>query len=228
MNTSKLSLPLLFALLVCSGPGHADSVAQLLKNVLPASCNFSSDFVQNKTISAIPKPISSSGQLLFSCNHGLIWQTQQPITDILIYNHRNIQLKSIDGSRYLTLNDIRHQQIAKLLISLMQADTETLLADFIVEDLSQVPATSLSLTPKNAMAKKSIDTIVLTKDPQTDMLEIVINNANRQTIQLLINNNQTYANLNREQYSHTCKNTLALPKACDVILNPDFYSAGTP
>jgi len=123
---------------------------------LPQHCHFSSQFKQTKSLVSLPVPLKSSGNIYFSCQAGLIWQTQLPIQEELVLTQRSVHFQYSQTNQLETINSLQTQFLSKLLIGLISVNKSYINETFSVETLSE---NQFKLTPNNNKVKKAIESI---------------------------------------------------------------------
>ena len=232
MNTSylKKAKQLLFIFSLTSiSVSATETDKHELKSLLPSDCIFSGDFIQSKTIKALPQPLLSSGKLFFSCKQGLIWHNETPFAESLIYTRDALHFRSLPDNDPEALHGQQHHYLAKFLISLLSADTEQIEKDFVVELNKKDNSSGATLIPSNEIIKKGLKSINLEKkvENEKEMLSITIDNANEQSIALAITNLSTYLNPYPDNKENPCETalstTLPTTNACDILSTPQHY-----
>ena len=193
--------------------------SEILQSMLPIDCAFSANFTQSQVIQDIPKPITSNGALLFSCQHGLVWRTQTPTLQILLYGSKgkvNTKHAKIDADGKLEyLSGRSTRQMAALLNAIMGSDTAYILKRFDITQSEQSTVSKrIHLTPKNKHLKKFITHIEL--DKQAEIVVIRIINNDTESITINLNNITNYDALNTE----ICHMALSQEKAiCELFIS---------
>lgn len=131
---------------------------QLLTDYLPTSCYHSGAYRQEKKLDGINQPLESQGNFIFSCQHGLIWHTQSPVTETAVYTARGKHFLVVD-EQASPLDNRVHKALGTLLNHLMGGDTQYLLRNFTIEE----KAHSLQLTPKHKRLKRAVQGIDITQ-----------------------------------------------------------------
>jgi len=193
--------------------------SKILQSMLPTHCAFSANFTQSQVIQDIPKPITSNGALLFSCQHGLVWRTQTPTLQTLLYgskgkvNTKHAKINAHGKLEYLSGRSTR--QMAALLNAIMGSDTTYILKRFNVTQSEQSTVSNrIHLTPKNKHLKKFITHIELDKQAEIVIIRIINNDTESVTINM--NNITNYDALNTE----ICHIALSQKKAiCELFIS---------
>lgn len=132
-----------------------------LNDVLPSECYVRGSYTQNKILSALPRAVSSHGTFLFHCERGLIWHTQTPVEETLIYTRgRKHYYVDAQGTASVLSGKV-HKRLAKLLNGLIGADSRYLEKYFIpTVDNNQ----HVQLAPKKRAMKKFIQAIDIVRE----------------------------------------------------------------
>src|SRR5690606_40113695 len=56
-----------------------------LQRFFPQDCHHHGLFTQQKTLTALAQPLTSEGRFAFSCKAGLIWHSDNPLRETLVY-----------------------------------------------------------------------------------------------------------------------------------------------
>lgn len=213
MKRILLSLCFAWSLLTTATWGSTD--AGQLANMLPNSCLFVAEFVQKRQLPALPTPLKSDGLLFFNCHQGLIWQTLNPIDEAVIYTSQKRYFRS-DGKTFEHLNGPVHDHLAKLLLSLMGADTKVLLQQFAVATDEQQG--SLTLTPLDSGLQRALTEIQLISTTSGQTIHIA--NKNKQTTEIQLLNIKNLSEKDEKQFKQTCLKAVGRPQACSLLAAP--------
>lgn len=207
----------------------------LLSELLPQQCVFAGEFTQSRTLQNIPVPLISSGKLFFSCDGGLIWQTNIPITETLVYSKQKHYFQIQDDGQVQGLKTRVHAYLAQVLLSLMGADIEQLQQNFVVSDgveevsveknqtkESNKQSMTAVLQPRNKRFKKFLREIVLVHKDDIRTIEMI--NVDGQT---------TLVEISQPKYFDepvdvlsSCREFLGQQdKACDVLIHHKNYQS---
>ncbi|MFL0798863.1 MAG: hypothetical protein K6L80_00320 [Agarilytica sp.] len=178
-----------------------------LEKMIPETCYASGTYAQSKTLEGIKSPLNSSGRFIFSCKAGLIWGTESPISETLIYTSNGKQF-TIDDDHAKPINNRAHQHIGKLLNGIIGGNAQYL-KKYFTESTS---SNNTVLTPKNRRMKKFISSITLRKQHDTSIISIDL--LPEQRLVLEISDTKNYDTLDL----HSCgKIYTALPSACNFL-----------
>ena len=197
--------------------------AQNLKTILPQDCQFSATFAQQKKLAEIPIPLNSSGNFLFSCKQGLIWNQIQPFREALLYTKHHINF-DISQDKVKSLKGSLHYSLSKVLIGLMRGDVAYIEKNFSVQPLDDQARAGYLLIPSNTYMKKAIARIALWKTKLTGAVHYQITDVQQQQTLVTIENIQS---LDERQYSNVvdaCVGLLGFSKnTCDALRYPMRY-----
>jgi len=121
------------------------------------TCSFTGTFEQVKTLAGLPEPLVSNGVFYYHCDRGVIWKTQQPVSESLVFQKLGQAYKVNDGQS-VRLKSRQGKLLGQLLNNLISGDTARLETYF---ELSQSNEQQLHLKPKKPSIKRAIKTIVL-------------------------------------------------------------------
>ncbi len=160
MNLNHIiTLPsaLLFSFL-CS-PLHSSEIGGNidLNNPFPKGpCSFSGNFVQTKIITGLDKKLASTGAFYYHCDSGVIWSTNTPIEETLVFSRSgdNFQIKD---QQALKLKSRQSKLLGKLLNSMMSGDRTEIEQQFLINNTES----GYELLPKKKSLKRAIKSIQL-------------------------------------------------------------------
>jgi hypothetical protein len=185
-----------------------------LSNYLPEGCYHAGEYQQHKTLAGMDKPLITDGSFVFNCNQGLIWHTQSPITETIIYKAQGDHfMVRADGSTQV-LDSRAQRAMGKILNNLIGGNSDYLQQTFsIVEKESSIEKEdSVELTPKNKQMQKFLHSLSIT--PQTDSVKITLQLAEQETIVIRIFARRSFTTLEQTQ----CEQLPKLPpQACKIL-----------
>ena len=179
-----------------------------LSSYLPEGCYHAGEYQQHKTLAGMDKPLITDGSFAFNCNQGLIWHTQSPISETIIYKAQgNHVVVRADGSTQV-LDSRAQRALGKILNNLIGGNSDYLQQTFsIVENEDRV-----ELTPKNKQMQKFLHSLSIT--PQTDSVKITLQLAEQETIAIRIFARRSFTRLEQPQ----CEQLPKLPpQACKIL-----------
>ncbi|MBL4851587.1 MAG: outer membrane lipoprotein carrier protein LolA [Gammaproteobacteria bacterium] len=189
-----------------------------LAETLPQHCLLSGNFTQTRRLRTLPAPLVSSGQFFFSCHNGLIWQTESPINETLVYTQQEYYFQIKEEQSPQLLQSRLHDHLAKILLGLMSADKHYLQEQFTINNESNNKM-SFILKPKDKQLKRGLKKIILRQENALNTIKIV--NINKETTRIVISNTQ---DLNWQSNNHTqsfCQDlTAKIQLACDILMQP--------
>jgi len=196
------------ALLLAFAPLITWADASKLSTYLPEGCYHSGEYQQQKTLVGMDKPLITDGSFAFNCNQGLIWHTQSPITETVIYKaQRDSIIIRADGSTQV-LDSRVQRALGKILNNLVGGNSEYLQQNFSMLEKDN----SVELTPKNKQMQKFLHSLNIA--PQTDSVNITLQLAEQETIAIRIFARRSFTNLEQTQ----CAQLPNLPpQACSIL-----------
>ena len=177
--TSLLIFPLLFSL-----PAQADNpqaTAPDIKDFLPQQCYFSGRFAQARTVESIPAPLESEGSFLFSCKHGLIWHTELPTRETVIYTNGKKHFHVDRNGRIQPLKGRLHGNMALLLNGLMGANVSYLEKYF---SFGTIEPDKAELHPNKKSMRKFIEQLNLRKSEESVEINLINDARNNTAIRI--------------------------------------------
>ncbi len=190
-----------------------------LSNYLPEGCYHAGEYQQHKILAGIDKPLITDGSFAFNCNQGLIWHTQSPITETIIYKAQgdHVMMRA-DGSTQI-LDGRAQRALGKILNNLIGGNGDYLQQTFTIVESDNSnkkedgkKASSLELTPKKKQMQKFLNSLNIT--PQADSVKITLQLAEQETITIRIFARQTFTGFEQAQ----CEQLPKLPpQACKIL-----------
>ena len=154
----------------CISHGQPDNQSNhgSLKDLLPQSCFIAGQFKQEKHIVDVPTALTSAGSFIYSCRQGLIWVTDTPIVETLIYRRDSAHASISPSNEVQRLKGRLHKELGSILNNLIGANIDYVEQHFdvTVKDQQQI------LTPKNKRLRKFISTISLSSSDDGILLHI--------------------------------------------------------
>ena len=217
-----------------------------IKKILPDHCIFSGDFTQSRKIGALPTPLTSSGKLFFSCQHGLIWNNEKPFSESLVYTSQNLHFRKIDSNEPTPLGGQQHYYFAKFLLNLLSADIEYINEQFLVKVEKRMAKElvkkenkgkeeneekqNITLLPRNNIIKQGLSSILIEKTlrDEKELLSIIITDNKKQTTTLSIGNLITHSKIKKENIERSCTSSFKNSAACNILSDPQAYQTIEP
>ena len=133
--------------------------------VLAAKPVVRSEFVQLKTLPSLSKPLQSSGSMLFSKQHGVLWRLQKPVPADLVVTSTKMLQKTARTQSELNLARSPYGSAATLLLQLMSGNEAAVKQAFNVQSVQwQGDSWRIQLAPKQPQLQKMFSGIVAEGD----------------------------------------------------------------
>lgn len=181
-----------------------------LQRFLPQDCHHHGQFTQQKHLPALAQPLTSEGRFAFSCKAGLIWHSDNPLRETLVY-----PLKAkpwgldAEGQRQ-GLDGPVHKQLGNLLNRLIGGDLAYLERHF---HITGGETERLTLVPKAARMKRFVQSIQVV--PNEQQVEILMTHSAEEATHIHILAQQSLPQLSAE----ACTQALPdLATACQGLL----------
>lgn len=168
---------LVTALLWVTATHATDSGDDTLK---PESCQFVATYTQSREIKAIPAPLTSTGNMLYDCNQGLIWQTLEPAPGSIVYTTAGEHFRIDADNSVQGLNDLINLKMAALLLAMMDGDFSGLAAQF---NLARKPG-QVTLTPREDTTARFLRQIDVLSGDNGTTITLVDGNAQHTVINM--------------------------------------------
>lgn len=217
-----------FCLLLCGlAPNHLQatsltpSEAPLLAEIFPSSCHFSGKFVQQKTIEGVPAPLISTGDFYYSCALGLVWRTQTPFTEAILYVNNSNNFKVNGNGDLSPLTGATRYIMSNIFVRLLKGDTDYFTDEFAISRGSQ--AGTIELRPESEYVRKGLDTISINKTTDQNKevsLNIEVLDATGQSTNVVISAVEQF-NLDGKRAAYEQCNALYSDTSwCQVLRSP--------
>ncbi|HCN63634.1 MAG TPA: hypothetical protein DIT33_09575 [Pseudomonas sp.] len=111
------------------------------------------DFVQEKHLRALPKPLTSTGTFVLAKDHGLLWQLNSPLKQD--YRITALGIARRNGSEWQMLpGKSAGAEQNRLFLAVLQGDSSGLARDFELRLQGQPTQWTLTLTPRSLLLKQ--------------------------------------------------------------------------
>lgn len=131
-----------------------DQVKPIFKQ-LAATPMVRAQFQQKKKLAALNKTYVSNGTILFSKQHGVVWNIQQPVQASLIVTPQKMVQKTQRTMSQIQIDKSPYGSVATLFLQLMSGNEAALLKNFNIVSANYSPTHwKVSLTPKSSLFKK--------------------------------------------------------------------------
>ena len=147
---------------------------------LPSDCFHAGQFQQAKKIKGMSAPLITLGAYIFDCQQGLIWQTNDPIVESIIYPIANIPLMIKAGDKIEVLDGKVHKTLGKILNNLIGGDTSFIDKNFSIASNDS----GFLLTPKSRRLRKFIRNISMLQNESAVTITIAHSDEESTQIQL--------------------------------------------
>ncbi|MDR1709862.1 MAG: outer membrane lipoprotein carrier protein LolA [Candidatus Accumulibacter sp.] len=94
-----LAVPLLAGLLAAASPGARAEALDEIAQTVAAYPLVRAEFVQEKRMAAMKRPLVTRGRLVFSRTHGVLWQIESPYRMTYVLNETRLVEIAADGAR---------------------------------------------------------------------------------------------------------------------------------
>jgi len=165
--------PLLAALLFISAPARADDLADRIVERLASYPVVRADFVQERTVASLTKPVTSSGRMVLSREQGLLWDIEAPVKAALVYSVNG----AADGGAV-------QAEMSRLIRAIIAADLSELRSTFEVEPRGDLERWTLHLRPKAREAAQYLRGIELAGGKHLESIGIVEASGDRMTMRM--------------------------------------------
>ncbi|MQT31658.1 outer membrane lipoprotein carrier protein LolA [Pseudomonas helleri] len=111
------------------------------------------DFIQEKHLRALPKPLTSTGTFVLAKDHGLLWQLNSPLKQD--YRITALGIARRNGSEWQMLpGKSAGAEQNRLFLAVLQGDSSGLERDFELRLQGQPTQWTLTLTPRSLLLKQ--------------------------------------------------------------------------
>jgi hypothetical protein len=173
MNNFVLSTKyFLAALLFLSAAARADDLADRIVERLASYPVVRAQFVQERSLASLTKPVISSGRLVFS-REGLIWQVETPVKLALVYPASG----SAEGGAV-------QAEMGRLIRALIAGDLRELRTTFEVVPRGDLERWTLALRPKTSEVSQYLRGIELAGGQHLEAINVVEVNGDRLSIRM--------------------------------------------
>jgi hypothetical protein len=128
-------------------------------------CSFAGVFEQSKHISGFDSPLISSGVFYYSCQGGVVWKTELPISETLVFQKHGATYTGQNNS-LIELKSKPIKMLGRLLNSLIGGDREALTELFVISQAVEEPGSGkkvshITLIPRKRNMRRAIKVIEL-------------------------------------------------------------------
>jgi hypothetical protein len=191
-------------LLPYSALAQVDSLA----TYLPESCYYAGQYQQQKMLNGLDKPLLSEGSFVFNCKQGLIWHTQSPIVETIVYKTKGKPYILHENMSEQVLGSKIHQSLGNILNNLMGGNSAYLQQTFTFIENQH----GLVLIPKKQQMKNFLTSLSIEKKSDSVMITLLL--AENETTSIRIFDRQNFAILEEKDCAQL-KNSSA--SACKLL-----------
>lgn len=166
---------ILFIPSLCEAFSQTELIARL-----QAPQNLQGDFVQQRYMKSLAKPITTSGQFYLAKNQGLLWQMQKPFTSLLKVSPQGIA--QWNGQSWQYNSQLGQTTQIQLFLGLLSGDFSGLTKEFDFALSSSSQQWTLTLTPKSLLMKQIFNQIQLQGKEVVEQVELLEKQGDRTLI----------------------------------------------
>lgn len=221
----------IFCVLLCglvprhvqASPRQPDEAA-LLAEIFPSGCHFSGHFSQQKTIQGVPVPLSSTGDFYYSCDLGLVWHTQTPFNEAILYVNSSNNFRADADGALTPLTGTTRYIMSNIFVRLLKGDTGYFIDEFAISPGEQ--SGRVTLRPESEYIRKGLDTIMVSKTTDQDKgvsLNIEVIDATGQLTNVVISAVEQYTINGKRAAYEQCESLYSDTTWCQVLRSPSRY-----
>ncbi|WP_407729612.1 outer membrane lipoprotein carrier protein LolA [Pseudomonas helleri] len=129
------------------------------------------DFIQEKHLRALPKPLTSTGTFVLAKDHGLLWQLNSPLKQD--YRITALGIARRNGSEWQMLpGKSAGAEQNRLFLAVLQGDSSGLARDFELRLQGQPTQWTLTLTPRSLLLKQVFTQINIDGGERVQRIEL--------------------------------------------------------
>ena len=148
---SKLAATGFVLMFLCSSAQAFD--LQQLSTQLARPQVIHGDFIQEKHLRALPKPLISTGTFVLAKDHGLLWQLKTPLQQDYRITAQGIARRNASEWQMLPGKSAGAEQ-NRLFLAVLQGDSSGLQRDFDLQLQGEASHWQLTLTPRSLLLKQ--------------------------------------------------------------------------
>jgi Outer membrane lipoprotein carrier protein LolA len=151
----------------------ADDLAERIVERLASYPVVRAEFVQERMVASLAKPVASSGRMVLSREQGLLWDIEQPVKATLVF--------SANGA---TEGGVVQAETGRLIRAIIGADLRELRQTFDIEPRGDLERWTLHLRPKGREVAQYLRGIELSGGRHLEGIGIVEANGDRLTMRM--------------------------------------------
>ena len=106
-------------------------------------------FIQEKTLSGFPKPMRTEGRFYLDLNRGIVWVTEKPFANTIIFSDSGLRSKSQYAKSHLSAQEIPYlKTVNELILGMLAGQTARLQADFEIKLTGNTDHWAMHLTAR--------------------------------------------------------------------------------
>jgi hypothetical protein len=164
---------ILAALLFLSSSAWADDLADRIVERLASYPVVRADFVQERTVASLTRPVTSSGRMVLSREQGLLWEIEQPVKASLVFSANG----AAEGGAV-------QAEMSRLIRAIISADLRELRTTFEVEARGDLERWTLHLRPQGREVAQYLRGIELAGGKHLEAIGIVEATGDRMTMRM--------------------------------------------
>lgn len=160
-NLFKATLSLVITAIITLAPLAADASLSDVRRLLGGQSVICATFIQQKSLKALTRPLTSNGRLIFVAGKGVLWQVQAPFPARLLIKRDALIRWGDDGvTQKVNLEQTPvFRALSHIFLALFSGDTDRLTDIFDVESQSSQSQWRLTLIPKTETLSAIIATV---------------------------------------------------------------------
>ncbi|RYZ90844.1 MAG: hypothetical protein EOO68_24310 [Moraxellaceae bacterium] len=179
-----------------------------LATYLPRGCYHAGQYEQQKHLAGVAKPLITQGSFAFNCHQGLIWHTQSPIIETIVYKTQGDHFILRADNNAQVLDSRVHRALGKILNNLIGGNSDYLQQTFTILEQPD----GLVLTPKNKQMQKFLHSLNVTQ--KKDAIDITMELAEQEITEIHIFSRRSFEALDQSQ----CAELSGIsPAACNIL-----------
>lgn len=140
----------------------ADDLADRVVERLASYPVVRADFLQERTVASLTKPVTSSGRMVLSRDQGLLWQVEQPVKATLVFSANG----TAEGGA-------AQAEMGRLIRAIVGADLRELRETFDIEPRGDLDRWTLHLRPQRREVAQYLRGIDLAGGKHLEVISVV-------------------------------------------------------
>jgi hypothetical protein len=160
-------------LLACALPVRAADLLDRILERLSAPSVVRAQFVQERSLADLERPLVSRGRIVVSREQGVLWQVESPVKLALAFTHTQIIETGPDGARRLRAQGRNIEtQIGRVMRGILASDAESLRANFEATAAGTPERWTIRLAPRPREMARVLREIRLAGGGHLEMIEV--------------------------------------------------------